>query len=65
MPDEPKASSLGRRTGGLIKTETMELIQINTGDPNSNGKKLELKDVQEKLSAAQGPQCRRPRWLTA
>ena len=34
----------------------MELIQINADDPNSSGKRLELKDVQEKLSAAKGPQ---------
>ncbi len=34
----------------------MELIQINADDSNSNGKRLELKDVQEKLSAARGPQ---------
>jgi molybdopterin-containing oxidoreductase family iron-sulfur binding subunit len=34
----------------------MDLIQINTDDPNSSGKRLELKDVQEKLGAARGPQ---------
>src|SRR5579884_1642092 len=34
----------------------MELIQINTGDDGRSGNKLDVKTVQQKLSAARGPE---------